>query len=137
MAADRNEATNHSAMLHGGRNMATKLIRLQARISTLMIVLFGVFLGVAALYTAIAGAVIGLIPNIVFAAIAFRHGGARAAPQVVNNFYAGEATKMALTLILFVLAFIVLNGPWFPLFAVFIAITLTHWLAPILHFKSN
>jgi len=128
---------NSRSMMHGGRRLAVRLLQLQAIIAAIIIAGFGFIMGTQALPTAFAGAMIGLIPNIAFAAIAFRHGGARAAPQVVNNFYAGEAAKMALTLILFVLAFVFLNGPWFPLFAVFIAITLTHWLAPILHFKTN
>ncbi|WP_194756556.1 ATP synthase subunit I [Aliidiomarina indica] len=130
-------AQHHHEMTHKGRILAKRLIRLQALSAAILIFIFGLTLGIPAVITATAGAIIGLLPNIVFAAFAFRTGGARAAPAVVNSFYVGEGLKIALTMCLFVMAFVFLEGPWLPLFVVFGVITILHWLAPILHLKIN
>jgi|SRR5690554_2171610 len=129
-------ATKHpQRMVQSGRQLARKLIRLQSITAAVLVFIFGIWMGTAALMTALAGAVIAIIPNIVFAAFAFRHAGARSAPAVVHSFYAGEGIKLFLTMIMFVIAFVTLNGPWLPLFTVFAILTFMHWLAPILHLK--
>lgn len=120
-----------------GRHLAIRLLIMQGVVALAFIALFWVFQGAGAAFTALVGAAISLVPNIVFAAFAFLHGGARSARSVVNSFYAGEAFKLMLSVVLFILAFTLLNGPWLPFFIVYAVITFMHWLAPILLLKTN
>ncbi len=120
-----------------GRRLAKRLLTLQAAATLVLCAFFAWLYGAHGAKTALAGGVISLVPNVVFAVYAFRFGGARSAHEVVRSFYAGEAVKMVLTIILFALAFITLNGPWLPLFIVFSVVTFMHWLIPFLNFKSN
>jgi ATP synthase protein I len=59
-----------------------------------------------AAYSAGLGVLIAVIPQFFFAKKAFAKQGARAARQIMNAFYAGEATKWALTFLLFAIVFI-------------------------------
>lgn len=126
-----------SPLTSGGRRIAIRVAKVQIAAVIILTVLMYLIYGVSGVLTAIAGACIGLIPNIVFARYAFRFGGARAASQVVQSFYAGEALKMVLTVVLFTIAFVILNGPWLPLFVVFITVTVLQWLVPFLNLKIN
>lgn len=128
--------TNNRLTL-AGRRLAKRLLVLQAAATVVFVVFFAWLYGAPGAKTAFAGGVISLVPNAVFAVYAFRFGGARSASEVVRSFYAGEAVKMVLTMILFALAFITLSGPWLPLFIVFSVVTFMHWLIPFLNFKSN
>lgn len=120
-----------------GRRLAKRLLLLQAAVALVLLAFFAWLYGAPGAKTAFAGSIISLVPNAIFAVYAFRFGGARSASEVVRSFYAGEALKMVLTIILFALAFITLSGPWLPLFTVFIVVTFMHWLIPFLNFKSN
>ena len=62
--------------------------------------------GITTAYSVLLGGLICLLPNTYFAYRAFRFQGARAAKQIVQSFYAGEAGKLALTTILFAGVFI-------------------------------
>lgn len=120
-----------------GRRLAKRLLLLQAAVAFFLIVFFAWLYGASGVKTAVAGSIISLVPNTIFAAYAFRFSGARAAPEVVRSFYAGEALKMIITIILFALAFSTLSAPWLPLFIVFSVLTFMHWLIPFLNLKSN
>ncbi|CUS47828.1 MAG: F-type H+-transporting ATPase subunit AtpI [Idiomarinaceae bacterium HL-53] len=126
-----------SPLTSGGRRIAVHVLKVQLVAALVLIAIMYLIYGVSGVLTAAAGACIGLIPNIVFARYAFRYGGARSASNVVQSFYAGEALKMVLTVVLFTISFVILNGPWLPLFAVFITVTVLQWLAPFLNLKIN
>ncbi|MES2917879.1 MAG: ATP synthase subunit I [Pseudomonadota bacterium] len=51
------------------------------------------------------GAGIAIAGSLYFALQAFRHAGARQAPQVVHSFYKGEAGKFVITVLLFAAVF--------------------------------
>lgn len=127
----------HMKMNATGRRVAQRLLTIQCLASVLLIGVFGFFFGGAGALSAAAGAISGLIPNSIFAAIAFRHGGARSAYNVVNSFLAGEALKIMLSMVLLVVALSLLDGPFLPLFTVFALLHLMHLLAPILLLKTN
>src|SRR5690554_2762107 len=131
--------TSHAnnALTAGGKRLAFRMLRFQALIASLLVVVFTVLYGSQGTLTALAGAMTSLVPSTVFALYAFRFGGARAASQVVQSLYAGEALKMVLTVVLFATSFLLLNGPWLPLFAVYIVVILLPWLAPVLNLKIN
>lgn len=52
------------------------------------------------------GAGIAIAGSLYFALQAFRHAGARQAPQIVRSFYKGEAGKFVITVLLFAAVFV-------------------------------
>lgn len=55
--------------------------------------------------SAFLGGIIALVPSLLFAKLLFRYRGARAARQIVKNFYLGEFVKLTSSILLFVLVF--------------------------------
>lgn len=88
--------------------------------------------GVAGGGSALIGGLICWLPNCWFAYRAFRYRGARAARRIVRSFYAGEAGKMALTVLLFAVVFInVKSVNALALFAGFAGVQLVNWIVPL------
>ncbi|WP_237750971.1 ATP synthase subunit I [Gallaecimonas xiamenensis] len=115
-----------------GRQQAYRLVARQALVVFVAVIVIAAGWGWQAGYSALLGALIAVLPNLLFARIAFQQAGARAARQVVHGFYKGEAAKIGLTILLFV---IVLS--WVPirvgtLFAAYGIGVLAQWLAPVL-----
>lgn len=80
--------------------------------------------------SALLGGLVCLIPNAYFAIKLFKYQGARAAKQIVNDFYKGEAFKIVLSLVLFTLIFIFLKISPLAFFISYISIHMTHWFTP-------
>ena len=81
-------------------------------------------------YSALLGGLVCIIPNALFALKLFKYHGARAARQIVNNFYKGEALKIVLSIILFTTVFIFCKITPLAFFASYVLVLMTHWLAP-------
>lgn len=79
--------------------------------------------------SAAAGAMISILPTIVFTAFAFRYAGASKNDLVARSFSQGSKMKLALTIILFVIAFKGLNAAPLEIFAAFVITTASHALA--------
>lgn len=87
--------------------------------------------GANAASSALLGGMICVIPNAYFARKLFKYQGARAARQIVNSFYKGEAVKIILSVLLFAAVFMwVKITPW-AFFVSYIIILMTHWFAPL------
>ncbi|MGB6135208.1 MAG: ATP synthase subunit I, partial [Shewanella sp.] len=86
-----------------GRLAAYKLVLVQAIVASIISILFFVMWGAQYGQSALAGAIIAVLPNFVFATLAFSHSGASSAAKVIKSFYWGEAVKMLLTIALFTL----------------------------------
>ncbi|WP_192954756.1 ATP synthase subunit I [Gallaecimonas mangrovi] len=115
-----------------GRRQAYRLVARQALILLAAVIVITAGWGWQAGFSALLGALICVIPNLIFARIAFNQAGARAARQVVTGFYKGEAVKLGLTILLFVIAL-----KWAPihmgaLFAAYGVGVVAQWLAPVL-----
>jgi ATP synthase protein I len=119
-----------------GRRSAYKLIMLQATVTGLASTVFFVMQGVNSGLSALAGAVIAVIPNFVFATLAFSHMGASATAKVLKGFYWGEAVKLLLTIALFSLVFLTYKAAFMPLFVCYLLGLIVHWTAP-LYFKQS
>lgn len=119
-----------------GRWSAYKLVMMQAAVAGGASVLFFAVWGAQYGYSALAGAVIAVLPNFVFATLAFSHSGASSAGKVLKTFYWGEAVKLLLTIALFSLVFIKLKVVFMPLFVCYALGLLAHWTAP-LYFKQS
>ena len=83
--------------------------------------------------SALLGGLCCTIPNVYFVRQAFRYRGARAAKLIAHSFYKGEAGKILLTLIAFVLVFTLVE-PLDPkaLFGGFILVQAVNWFTPLL-----
>lgn len=81
-------------------------------------------------YSVVLGGLVAIIPNALFAVKLFRYQGARAARQIVNSFYKGEALKIIVSISLFILVFVWCKiTPW-AFFASYVLVLMTHWFAP-------
>ncbi|GAA0860261.1 hypothetical protein GCM10009114_36740 [Aliiglaciecola litoralis] len=78
------------------------------------------------------GGLMNILPNAVFALLAFRYSGASQNELVVRSFSQGAKLKMILTVILAVIAFYGLNLAPLVLFSSFIVMTLCHWVATVI-----
>ena len=84
---------------------------------------------VSALY----GGLVGFLPNAFFAMLAGRRDPRKTAGQVVRALYFGEAIKLFLTALLFVIVFQLPGIFPLPLFAAFLAVSAMFWFALLLH----
>ncbi len=77
------------------------------------------------------GGLIAVVPQGTFFALAYRHRGARQMQRNVQKLFAAEAVKFGLTVVLFALAFGLVQ-PSNPIFLLitYIAVVSMHWLAP-------
>lgn len=86
------------------------------KVKKLFIFQFGITIAIAffcffrhfqwmALYSALLGGAVSILPTSVFAMMLFYRQGARRAKDIVNNFYRGEALKFLLSIGLFLLVF--------------------------------
>ena len=118
-----------SSLAKKGRLLAIKVIFFQSLvvvfISICVLAIFGMQTG----FSALMGGLICVLPNSVFALLAFRYSGASQNEQVVRSFSQGSKLKLALTVILGVMAFKWLQLDPLPLFGTFIAATVAQWIA--------
>ena len=98
---------------------------------TVLIFSLGIFVIYGSHYgvSAVMGGIICIIPSSVFALIAFKYSGASQNEQVVRSFSQGSKVKLALTVILGVMAFKWLKLEPLPLFGTFIMATVAQWIA--------
>jgi ATP synthase protein I len=119
-----------------GRWSAYKLVMTQAAVAGSVSIVFFAVWGVQFGYSALAGGSIAVLPNFVFATLAFSHMGASSSAKVIKTFYWGEAVKLLLTIAMFSLAFIKLEVVFMPLFVCYTLALIVHWTAP-LYFKQS
>ncbi|RZQ55788.1 F0F1 ATP synthase subunit I [Pseudidiomarina tainanensis] len=123
-----------------GKQLAAKLIRAQVGTIFLLACVFSLVQPIAG-YTYFWGVVGGglavIIPTALFAWRAFSQGGARAAKQIVSNFFAGEALKISFAVVLLVGLLVFTTLPLSAVLSGYIAALSVQWLAPILFLKST
>ena len=90
-------------------------------------------MGTDFVFSALLGGLCCAVPNAYFIGKAFRHRGARSAKQIVSSFYRGEAGKLILTTVGFILVFTqVKSVEPLALFGSFVAVQSVSWFAPLL-----
>ncbi|ROR99037.1 ATP synthase protein I [Sinobacterium caligoides] len=102
--------------------------------------LLGLIWGIAFAISMLLGGMIALIPQAYFTYQAFRFSGARAARQVSQAFYRGEAGKFILNLVLFAAVFMFVDSVnVLALFAGYIFVLLGNWMgaASVIRHRSN
>lgn len=109
---------------------AARLLRAQLLTLIVLSVLVILNSGLQASASVMLGGLVSTLPTAYFARTAFRYNGARAARQIVNSFYKGEAIKMLLTFSLFALIFKTLNIVPLAFIIGFIVAQTIFWFAP-------
>jgi ATP synthase protein I len=105
------------------------LVAGQVAISGVVAMMCAALIGAAAGLAAAVGGGIGAAASLVQVASAFRRGVGADAPAIARGFYRGEAMKIGVTVLLFVL---VLRGGRLapgPLFAGYVATFVAYWVA--------
>ncbi|MGI2261342.1 ATP synthase subunit I [Shewanella sp. GXUN23E] len=120
-----------------GRWSAYKLVLMQAAVAGGASVLFFVLWGMQYGMSALAGMIIAVFPNFVFATLAFSHMGASQSGKVIQTFYWGEAIKLLLTIALFCIVFAGFKVDFAPLFTTYTLALAVHWTAPFLFNKKT
>lgn len=123
-------------MMWDAVNPAYKISLLQALIGLLVVCLWWLK-GSFSAYSAGLGALIAVIPQLFFAKKAFAKQGARAARQIMNAFYLGEAIKWALTFVLFAIVFIKTKPDAIALISAFAITQIAVPLFALLVIKNN
>ncbi|WP_258807853.1 ATP synthase subunit I [Pseudidiomarina sp. CB1] len=124
-------------LTHAGKQLAVKLLRAQAGTLFLLACTFSLATSYEYFWGVVGGGLTVMLPTALFAWRAFAQGGARAAQQVVSNFFAGEALKISLTVILLVALLLLTSLPLVAVCSGYIAVLIVQWLAPILFLKST
>ena len=83
-----------------------RVIVLQTVVAVLIGLLFWLFQGWTAAYSAWLGGLTALIPNVYFTYKAFQYFGARSIGAIVQSFWAGEMGKLILTAVFFAVLFL-------------------------------
>ena len=119
--------TNYSFAL--ARRQALMLVVGQVAISGVVALLCAALIGAPAGLAAAVGGGIGALASLAQVASGFRRSTAGDAPAIARGFYRGEAIKIGVTVLLFVLA---LRGRQLaagPLFAGYVATFVAYWVA--------
>lgn len=113
------------------RRAAFKGVLFQGSVATIAAVLVLIGWGVTPGLSTWFGGLSVVLPNLVFAAYAFRYMGASKSEQVLDSIKKGKALKFLLTVCMFVVAFKYLALLPIPYFSAFVLIFATQWIAPI------
>ncbi|MFY8274596.1 ATP synthase subunit I [Pseudoalteromonas sp. SSDWG2] len=113
------------------RRAALKGVLFQGGVALVVAVIVLVGWEVDAALSALAGGLVAVLPNFLFAFYAFRYVGASKAKQVYASFKRGNGLKFLLTIFLFALIFKLYPVIALPFFVSFILVTFVQWLAPI------
>ncbi|WP_371375464.1 ATP synthase subunit I [Thalassotalea aquiviva] len=116
-----------------GKKYALLQIIIQLLITIISAGIFYVYMGEAVILSVLAGGLIAVVSNIVFALKAFQYAGARRAKQVVDSFYQGVKLKMLLTAVLFALSFKFLSITPLAFFATFSLTMVAPWLTAVVN----
>lgn len=115
-----------------GMQGAQRLLLIQFGVAMLIAVISLLISGSTAAFSAIVGGLVCVVPNACFVRKLFKHNGARAARQIVNGFYKGEALKLTLSILLFALVFRFLKINPLVFFVAYIAAQMVFWFAPLI-----
>lgn len=112
-------------------DVVTPLLILQFILTAVIALLLLCLYGSREATSALLGGLVALLPSALFAKKLFAHQGARAAKQIVRNFYLGEALKIMTSVALFALVFLFYEVNPLAFFVTYIVVVMTIWFAPL------
>ncbi len=117
-----------NALAKRGKYLALKVVASQFVI-TIIAALSGLLLDTEVSISIFIGGMICVVPNCYFALKAFSKAGAQQAQLVVKAFYLGEAVKIMLTVVLFIVAFKLLDVSPGSLFLGYVLALVVNWMS--------
>lgn len=118
------------SVLQKAKYHARWLLGVQAVIAVFIAIFFYLYFGPRAMYSGLLGGFVCLAGNWFFMKQFFSKTGARAARSIVWNLYLGEAGKIALTVVLFLVIFQYMHVQVLLLFVGYITTQASYWLVP-------
>ncbi len=122
---------NQNRLAGPGKKLARKGIIVQWITAFLVVVCTAIFSSEHKVVSIAWGALISILPAMLFAFFAFRYAGATKIKQVNQSFGQGAKLKMALTIVLFVIAFAGLHAHPLYVFAGYAITTASHAFAMV------
>lgn len=113
------------------RQAAYKGILLQGVVAIVIALIVLIGWGVTAGASAMAGGLVSVLPNFVFALYAFRYVGASKSEQIYVSIKRGNALKFLLTICFFTLVFKYFSVMAMPFFICYILVMFSQWFAPV------
>ncbi|MFW7525906.1 F0F1 ATP synthase subunit I [Vibrio ostreicida] len=126
-----------AALARPGRELAKRLLVIQLGAVTLMAAGMTLVMNVEWGLSSLIGGGIFVVANAVFAWFAFLYGGARAAKRIATSFYAGEALKIAITVILFSFVYMYIQVELVPLKLTYLLALGINICAPVLFINNK
>lgn len=113
------------------RQAAYKGVLFQGCFAIVIALIIFIVWGVTAGASALAGGMVLVLPNFVFALYAFRYVGASKSELVYASLKRGNALKFLLTICLFALVFKYFTVMAMPFFVCYILVLFTQWYTPV------
>jgi len=111
-----------------GRIVATKMLVTQSAAVIICTLLAWIFFSKSFALSALFGGLAALLPNIMFAVLAFRYAGASQIERVYQSMKTGSKIKLIFTVVIFLLIFRWSNVQAVPLLGTFVITTFSQWL---------
>ena len=105
------------------------LIAGQIGVALVIAIVLGAVVDVEQAYSALVGAMIGVVPNYYFAVRLMRRRSSAAAEQTLRNIYVGEFFKVAFASALFVIAIMLLDVNFLVVVLTYVAMVVVNWIA--------
>ena len=120
-----------------GQVSGLKLVAFQLLLVLIVALISTVFFSNKTGYSALFGGLTFLLPNVVFVLMAFAHAGARQSKKVLRGFYAGEAIKLFLTVLFFVVFLKYGSLSLIAFYISFLLLVISQWLAPFFFYNND
>ena len=116
--------------LHRGLVILKGILIVQSVLTLVLAVFYALVYSKIAALSALIGGITCILPNVVFAVVAFKYQGARSAKKIVQSFYTGEALKLFIAVILFAMVFSLLKIEPVAFFVTYIMVQMCVWFTP-------
>ncbi|MDN3679346.1 F0F1 ATP synthase subunit I [Vibrio tapetis subsp. quintayensis] len=120
-----------------GRELAKHLFMIQVGVVIFLAIGMSIVMNAGWGLSALIGGGIFVVANTVFALFAFMYSGARAAKRVATSFYAGEALKILITVVLFSLVYVYMQVELVPLKLTYLLVLGINIFAPALFINNK
>ncbi|MCC2616941.1 ATP synthase subunit I [Aestuariibacter halophilus] len=114
-------------MTENGRKLVRKVVWVQSGVVVACALVTTLMMEATTGLSVFYGGLIGILPFVLFARFAFRYAGGRSNQKVVRSFSQGAKLKLLTSMILFVVAFAVLNAQPLPVLAGYAATLIAQW----------
>ena len=101
--------SEHTDIIKDNKAAAYRYLAVEATVAAIIALILLISVDITAAYSALAGGVVFIAPNWLFTGLVFRQADTDQASSVLRRFFAGEALKILLTIVLFAACFILIR----------------------------